>query len=417
MKSSIHIITPSFNSGTFLKQCLESVIFDNANYELHHHVIDNCSTDSTFSVLSDHRSKGCIFHFSSEKDKGPASAVNKGFKTALSLGAEIIGWLNADDYYHPDAIARVVKIFEENPKIDIVYGQGCHVNFQGEVLDPYPSSPPETGLKGFLKSCFICQPTVFFRAEVFYQVGFLDESLKTAFDFDLWIRVFNKYKKSQIYFINKVLAYSRLHDQCLTNRLRETVFLESMQVLKKYFGHSPIHWLLTYLNEIFQKFPFIESKNSLVSLVKEFLSKSKVLIEPTQFQKAIKTLEKDCRLRFSSDQFCLQIEPDGWVSKNLFVKLRYDESQKHTLLLQCQGGWDSAENLYLTIYADDGSIEKVKLNTQDKFVLTLEAPKTKSLAYASWRIETRQFFVPSQVHKRSKDHRALSFRVDAVSLQ
>lgn len=417
MKFSIHIITPSFNSGTFLKQCLDSVIFDNSNYKLHHHVIDNCSTDSTFSVLSNHRPKGCIFHFSSEKDKGPASAINEGFKTALSLGAEIIGWLNADDYYHPDAIARVVKIFEENPKIHIVYGQGCHVNFQGEVLGSYPTSSPEIGLKGFLKSCFICQPTVFLRAEVFSQVGFLDESLKTAFDFDLWIRIFNKYKKSQIYFINKVLAYSRLHDQCLTNRLRETVFLESMQVLKKYFGHSPIHWLLTYLNEVFQKFPFMEDKNSLVGLVKEFLSKSKGLIEPVLFQETIKTLESDCRLRFSSNQFCLQIEPDGWVSKKLFVKLRYDESQKHTLLLQCQGGWDSAENLYLTIYADDGSIEKVKLNTQDKFVLTLEAPKTKSLAYASWRIETRQFFVPSQVHKRSKDNRALSFRVDAVSLQ
>ena len=162
---------------------------------------------------------------------------------------------------------------------------------------------------------------------------------------------------------------------------------------------------------------FIQDENSLVDLVKQFLAKSKSFIEPMQFQRAIRNLELDYRLKFSNNQLCLQIEPDGWVSKKLVVKLRYDEAQRQTVLLQCQGGWASAENLYLTIHADDGSIEKVKINTQDKFVLTLEAPKTRSSAYASWRIETRQYFVPSQVRKRSKDHRALSFRVDAISLE
>jgi len=418
MKPSVHIITPSFNSGTFLKECLESVINNhNSSYQLHHHIIDNCSTDSTFDIISKHHPKQVSLHFTPERDSGPAAALNQGFKSALSLGANIIGWLNADDYYCPETIKRVLKVFEENPKIQIVYGQGRHVNFQGENLGLYPSLSPDASLKSFLNGCFVCQPTVFFRAEVFSTVGYLDESLKTAFDFDLWLRIFKKYRKSQIYFINKVLANSRLHEQCLTNRLRETVILESMQVLKKYFGYAPVHWLLTYFDELFAKYPFIQDKNSLVDLVKQFLAKSKSFIEPTQFQRAIKNLELDCRLKFSNNQLCLQIEPDGWVSKKLVVKLRYDEAQKQAVLLQCQGGWASAENLYLTIHADDGSIEKVKINTQDKFVLTLEAPKTRSSAYASWRVETRQYFVPSQVRKRSKDHRALSFRVDAISLE
>jgi hypothetical protein len=299
----------------------------------------------------------------------------------------------------------------------MVYGHGRHIDFRGDDLGLYPSLPPIHSLKKFLDGCFICQPTVFFRPEVLSQVGFLDESLKTAFDLELWLRIFKKYRTNQLAFINKVLAFSRLHEQCLTKKLRETVALESMQVLKKHVRPVPSHWLMSYFEDLFAKYPYIDDKTSLIDLVKQMLVKSKNLVEPQQFQKLVKTLEADCRLRFSNEQIALKIEPDGWVSKKLVVRLRYEKDQKRTVLLNCQGGWPSAENLYLVIRSDNGMVEKVKLRSQDEFVLTLEAPKTDAFAYISWKIETRQYFIPSQVQKRSKDHRALSFRVDGLSLQ
>ena len=417
MSQSVHIVTPSFNSGAFLKECLDSVVCKKTSYQLHHHILDNCSNDSTLAVISQYRSKGAILHFVSEKDKGPAAAINRGFRDALAAGATVIGWLNADDYYAPEAIARALQAFEDNPKLQFVYGHGRHIDLQGNDLGAYPSLPPGRSLKNFLNGCFICQPTVFFRAEVLAKVGFLDETLQTAFDLDLWLRVFKAYKSNQISFINKVMAYSRLHEQCLTNRLRETVAIESMQVIKKHIAPAPIHWVQTYFEELCLKYPFIDDKKPLVDLVKQVLTKAKGLVDADEFQKLVKALEADYRLRFSNEQVSLQIESDGWVSKRLIVKLRYEKNQKRTVLLRCQGGWPSMGHIHLAIRADDGSIEKVKLNSQDEFVLTLEAPATQLAAYAIWKIETRQYFVPSQAQKPSKDHRQLSFRVDGLALQ
>ena len=50
--------------------------------------------------------------------------------------------------------------------------------------------------------------------------------------------------------MNEVQAYSRLHEDCITLRMRRTVTLEGMQLLAKYLGYAPKEWLLTYIDEL-----------------------------------------------------------------------------------------------------------------------------------------------------------------------
>jgi len=105
----ISIITPSLNQGRFLKECIESVLCQNyENFE--HIIIDACSTDNTLDVLSKYHHLIWI----SEKDKGQSDALNKGLDMA---SGDIIGWLNADDYYCPDTFNKISKIFNNNHKI------------------------------------------------------------------------------------------------------------------------------------------------------------------------------------------------------------------------------------------------------------------------------------------------------------
>ena len=68
------------------------------------------------------------------------------------------------------------------------------------------------------------------------------------------------------------------------------------------------------------------------------------------------------------------------------------------------------------ITASDGIAELVKLGSQDEFILTLEAPETPASAFTAWVIETRQSFVPAKTIKKSKDTRALSFKVEGYKL-
>ncbi len=79
-------------------------------------------------------------------------------------------------------------------------------------------------------------------------LGQFDVILKTAFDFDYWLRAF-KHFPQRIAFIQEVQAKSRLHDACITRRNRRAVILEGMELLNKYFGYAPKEWLLTYLIE------------------------------------------------------------------------------------------------------------------------------------------------------------------------
>ena len=97
--------------------------------------------------------------------------------------------------------------------------------------------------------------------------------------------------------------------------------------------------------------------------------------------------------------------------------MRYKKGEKKTLILNCQGGWPSESNIQLTVRSATGHVEKIKLDSQDEFTLTLDAPETNAEAFTAWVIETPQFFVPAKVQKRSKDARKLSFRVNGLSVQ
>ena len=91
MSLKFSIITPSFNSGDTLERAIQSVLAqDYKNFE--HIIVDGCSTDGALEILE----KYPHLRWISEFDKGQVDAMNKGF--AMAEG-EIIGYLNADDYY------------------------------------------------------------------------------------------------------------------------------------------------------------------------------------------------------------------------------------------------------------------------------------------------------------------------------
>ena len=405
---------PSCNSKFYLEKTLGSIFVLNYSSYPHLFLLDNRSLDGTAETLLGEKFVSKKFSIICQMDSGPANAINY---VISNLNSDIIGWLNSDDLYAEGAIDRALKLFEANPKLKIVYGLGCHIDAAGKNLGAYPTLPPSASIKKFADGSFICQPTVFFRREVFDEVGLLDESLKTAFDLDLWLRIFKHYRKNQIGFINRVQAYSRLHDQCLTKRLRQTVALESMQVIAKHLGSAPGHWILTYFDELCERYPFIEEKDSLVEIIKGVLQKAKAFMKSADFVNLVKTLQSDSRLKLANAQAFVNVQSDGWVSKKLIAKLRYKKGEKRTLVLKCQCGWPTESNIQLTVRSATGEVEKIKLGSQDEFTLTLEAPETNTEAFTAWVIETRQFFVPAKVQKRSKDNRKLSFRVDSLLVQ
>jgi len=241
----VSVVMPSLNQARFIDQAIDSVLGqDYPHIELI--VADGGSSDETRQILEQRASQDRRLSWVSEPDTGPANALNKGF---TRIRGTVVGWLNSDDLYTPGAINRAVDAFQAYPVWLMVYGQGEHVDVSGQKINRYPTRLPETPIEKFAEGCFICQPTVFFRRTMNVLLGKLDESLKTAFDFDYWLRAFSFFPE-RIGFVDAVQARSRLHDGCITLRSRRRVMLEGMQLLSARLGVSPQHWVLTYADEL-----------------------------------------------------------------------------------------------------------------------------------------------------------------------
>lgn len=241
----LSVVMPSFNQATFIEEAVRSVL--GQSYPAVELVVaDGGSTDGTVELLAalafeyPGRLRWC-----SEPDRGPAQAINKALKR---VRGSLIGWLNSDDVYRPDAVQRAVEALNARPDWLMVYGAAEHMDEAGRVLDVYPTLPPPVAIESFQFGCFICQPSVFFRRSLYVLLGDLDESLQTAFDFDYWLRAFRHFP-DRIGFVSAVQARSRLHAGCITRSMRRTIMLEGMQLLHRHLGYAGGHWLLNYLEE------------------------------------------------------------------------------------------------------------------------------------------------------------------------
>ncbi|WP_417289539.1 glycosyltransferase family 2 protein [Corallibacter sp.] len=110
----ISVLTPAYNAGAYLKKSIESVLAQTySNWE--HIVVDGGSTDQSLDILKSYKHLKWV----SEPDEGQSDAMNKAFKMATG---DIIIYLNADDYFYPDAFKVFVDAFKNNTDCDMVVG-------------------------------------------------------------------------------------------------------------------------------------------------------------------------------------------------------------------------------------------------------------------------------------------------------
>lgn len=178
----LSIIIPSFNQGDYLAESIQSAL-DQDYRPIEILVMDGGSTDNTVEVLETFG--GCEeVQWWSEKDSGPAEAVNKGLQKAAGLYASI---QSADDYYLPGAFAKAMASFEANVDIGLLYGEVKSVTADGRVVSESHRPPHSNALCIALCIC-IPQCSAFFRTELARDLGGWRTLYHTA-DWDLWIRM------------------------------------------------------------------------------------------------------------------------------------------------------------------------------------------------------------------------------------
>jgi len=185
------IVTPSFNRGRFIEEAILSI--KNQNYpHIEHLIIDGGSTDGTLDVIR--RYEGMYnLRWVSEPDEGQADALNKGFRLARG---EILGWLNADDTYQPEAVPSAVAWLQSHPAVDLVYGHSHYIDESGAVL--YTNTTPPFSLERLLCSNIIPQTAMFFRRRIIEESGGVNPHLHYVMDWEFVLRIARHYQVQRV---------------------------------------------------------------------------------------------------------------------------------------------------------------------------------------------------------------------------
>lgn len=226
----VSIITVCYNSAQTIECTLDSVANQTyANKE--HIIIDGASKDSTLDIIKRHKHSSNTLV--SERDNGIYDAMNKGISLATG---DIVGTLNADDFYSDNLVlSEVEKVFMD-PTIEACYGDLIYVKEDNiyKTVRYWKSKKYEPAL--FKSGWMPAHPTFFVRKSVYERLGAFSLDYKIAADFELLFRFIEK-NKIKTKYIPKVLVKMRLGGT--TNKNISNVITqnkEMIKTLKEYYG-------------------------------------------------------------------------------------------------------------------------------------------------------------------------------------
>ncbi len=235
MSAKVGIVIPSYNQGKYIERAITSVIANQKNTDIDIAVMDGGSKDETLDVIK--RYEKYLKAWCSEPDGGQAAAINKGI--AALPDCRYYMWLNSDDIFEDEFAVKKMVEYAEKKGYEVCYGQSHFVDEKDEITGEYPVEEFDAAKLGH--HCYLSQPSVMFSKRAYEKVGAINEDLQMCLDYEYWIRLAREYDFG---FLREYIGATRMYGETKTATMQKRHLEEGIQILEKYYGKVPAHWMV-----------------------------------------------------------------------------------------------------------------------------------------------------------------------------
>ncbi len=232
MRDKVSIIIPTYNCEKTIEQSVESAV--NQTYPNKEVIIvDDGSTDRTAQIISK-KFSNVIYH-KIDHSGIPGKVRNEGIK--ISTG-RYISFLDSDDYWDKNMIAILMAKTIKDTQSTLFYGS---LIYDGGKYDSRKIQFLKKPYSGYVFDKMVAENFIpihpaLVKKEVVESVGGFDENLRTAEDYDLWLRIAYKYP---VEYCPDAIGYYRVHKDSLF--LSTNVLERNINTCKVIYGIKKTH--------------------------------------------------------------------------------------------------------------------------------------------------------------------------------
>ncbi|WP_153799827.1 glycosyltransferase [Foetidibacter luteolus] len=205
----ISVVITCYNHGNYLEEALNSILQQGyTNYEII--VVDDGSTDFTKVIAQAYSQVKYVW----QQNQGLGAARNTGVRES---SGDYLVFLDADDWFYPDAFQLQMDAFANNPVVAAVAGGHYKVNEEGEIIEEDENIPRhQDHYLDLLQGNFIgMHAAVMYRRSVFNTFQY-DTTLRAAEDYDLYLKLTRRFP---IYMHREKIAAYRIHGNNMSRNI------------------------------------------------------------------------------------------------------------------------------------------------------------------------------------------------------
>ncbi|HEY6769026.1 MAG TPA: glycosyltransferase family A protein [Candidatus Sulfotelmatobacter sp.] len=186
----VSVVIPAYNAATYISGTLNSV-FAQTCKDFEVIVVNDGSPDieQLEEALQPYRSR---IHYLRQENCGPSSARNTPIRNARG---RYLAFLDSDDLWLPQHLARQVEMLTTDPQIGLVYSNALHLEHDrpvGVAFDTVPQFGEPTFDALLAERCTVNTSSVVVLRDAVLQAGLFDENMNRCEDLELWLRLASK---------------------------------------------------------------------------------------------------------------------------------------------------------------------------------------------------------------------------------